>query len=604
MATVLAMGALLLATMMCTPAHADSNPLVRSQTFVLNPLVPLTHCVTFGVENEFRLEWTLSLAPKWTLELRYTANLQKGYSSLGFQNGTQRQIITGYPVEYIHCSRQLFDNFSPYDVDGNVYPNFPEVPGKITSANTSHVVHYIMRNLTVTSREFLEDKKDAPLNVTLLWSFMQESLFESGCYMGDLQELSEYATFQLSLIDDYYKMADGICLPRLTDPEAQNGKILSSKLLINEVNQNLRVAGLFLGGSLLVDAGLSTPSYNGYVLGGNNGNGVCSDSLSTVYARWGGFSDSNGGIVKYLVTIGTVEKPSLYYERYDAGTNVAVALPTTIKGNATYRVAVTAYNFAGLSTTVTSKIVTVLGGGVPLFGYVYDGVTKGVQTSNQQGTTSLSASWTGWITEEHTAKNYNTFQYTENGFQYAVGEVGVSTTSVQGWTTSATWATSVTVTGLSLVSGRKYTITIRAQNCAGLYTQKSSTGVLIDNQPPVGGYVRYTNSSKNAFHRSTITLSDKINLRWWGFADYLSGLLGYEWAASEFAAPPSTSGSAGMLVAWTSVGMSTQITGPQLSTIPGTASLLNSNIYFHVKAIDKVGNFFIKTSNATMIVPN
>lgn len=583
-------------------AAADSNPLVRSQTFVLNPLVPLSHCTTFGTDNEFRLEWQLSLAPKWTLELRFTSLIEKGYSALGFQNDTRRQIIIGYPVENVHCSRQLFDTFSPYDVDGNVYPNFPEVPGKYTATNNTHAMHYIMRNLTVTAKEFLGER-DSPLNVTLLWSYMQESLFESGCYMSDVAELSEYATFNISLIDDYYKMVDGVCRPRLFDPVAQGGSPLGSKLLINEVNQNLRVAGLFLGGDLLVDAGLSAPAYNGYVKAGNNGNGVCSDSISTLYARWGGFSDANGGIVKYEVTIGTVEKPSLYYDRYDASTNLAVALPAKIIANATYRVSVTAYNFAGLSTTVTSKVVSVLGGGVPLFGRIFDGPTKGVQTLYQRATTTLSASWSGWITEEHCTKNYNTFQYSENGFEYAIGEVGVGTTSVRSWVSSPTWGTSVTVTGLSLVSGHKYTVSVRSQNCAGQYTMQTTSGILIDATPPIGGYVRLTNSTKNSFHRSTMTLGNAITLRWWGFADYLSGILGYEWAVSQYAVPPSTSGSTGMLVGWTAAGLATQITGPRLGSVPGAASLLNSNIYFHVKAIDMVGNFFIKTSNSTLVIP-
>lgn len=584
-------------------ATADSNPLYRSRTFLLNPLVPLTHCTKLGVDGEFLFEWQLNLAPKWTMELRFSANIQRGFSAVGFNNGTKQQLILGYPVENMDCARSLWDNFSPYDQYGNVYPNFPEVPGKITWTNISHAVHYLMRNLSITSRTFLSRNGGAAqLNVTLMWAFMQRSLFEAGCYMGTLNSLTEYANFNLSLADPYYlRQSDGTCRDYEGLPKPANGRILddSNELLIGEAFQNTRAAVLFLGGDLLVDAGSNAPTFDGYVRGGDNG--VCSASTTTVYAQWSGFHQPIGGIVKYLVTIGTSDLPSLYVDRYDVGTSTSLTKSVgNLLKNVSYIVRVTALDFAGLSITVASRSIYVLNNNAPIVGTVYISDSAGVRLKYQKSTTTLNARLVGWIAADHSAQNMITDAYTDNGFSYAVGDYDVGITSVLGWTSVATWRTSLTINGLDLKNNKKYTISIRSTNCAGKTTQFTTESLIVDSTPPAGGIIRVGNNTK--VHAPYMTLKTKIVVWWWGFTDYISGIGGYEWAISRFPTPPSLNGGVGMVKPWQSVGLATKATNTTLSKFPGSATLIGHNIYFHVKVLDNVGNYLIKTSNATKVV--
>lgn len=597
---------MLVATLVVVSVSAAraTNILDLAKTIKFNPLVPLTHCVRFGEEQHFQMEWSLNLAPKNSLEFRYTTDVDKGFSSLGFANQDAIQLLTGYPPEDLACARTLYDTSTVYDIDGNSYPNFPEVPAKEIWNDDYKVKHYIMRNLTVTAARALREGAVLPINVTVLWGYYMRSLYKGSCYGVNTETFTEYATFSIDLNDARYLSTGGACynFSAQVKPYRFHRRLYpGDPMLRQEYKQNHRATVLLVGGGMLLATAEERPRFHGYVLAGEKANGVCSNSISQVYGQWDGFSDKVGGIVKYLVSVGTLAKPSLFYAQVDVGTNKAFSGPVEMNANVSYIVTVEAFNFAGLSTTIVSKPVTVLNAGNPVFGRMYAGAVAGTNVRFQRDNSKLDFVWTNWITAEHAAKDYDSGVYTENGYDYALGIVGGDIEAVIPFTHSAVWHNQQQLTGLSLYHGVTYCLTIRSRNCATQTTQQTSPGITIDMEPPAPGFVYIGNHSYRT--NPSITRHNIVRASWTGFRDYLSGIDHYEWAVSTYRRPPSPSTNAFMLIPWAAVGLALEGIGARLSQVPGAGALpYGTKLYAHVKAVDKVGNYYIQTSNATTIV--
>ena len=86
------------------------------------------------------------------------------------------------------------------------------------------------------------------------------------------------------------------------------------------------------------------------------------------------------------------------------------------------------------------------------------------------------------------------------------------------------------VTGLLLLPGHKYYITVTAYNNVGLHTTISSDGFIVDQHPPVAGVVYNTYSYKNYGMQSG---TDSLGLSWQGFLDHDSGIFSYFVAVFE-----------------------------------------------------------------------
>lgn len=579
-----------------------------SESVVYNPLVALTHCMLVGTENDIQIEWSLNGAPKPNLEVRYTVQIAKGFSSLGFANENDMQLVTGYPTEDLACARTLFDTYTVYDIDGNSYPNFPEVPAKVVWTDDYTVRHYVMRNLSITAAKALHEGGSLPVNMTVLWSYYMSSLYSGGCYGISTNPFTEAATYHVDLNDPRYLSPTngGTCASyrgsvkpyRFIKPISKTVPMLDG-----EIQQNHRATALLIGGGLLLSTAKQHPLFNGRVLGGEEANGVCSNSLTTVQGQWYGFSDAVGGIIRYLVSVGTVAKPSLYYSKVDVGTNLAFLDTAALTPNVSYIVTVEAFNFAGLSTTVVSKPVTVLGAGSPVFGKMYAGtLVAGTTVKYQRVSTALSFVWTHWTTEEHASKNYYTGAYTESGYEYALGITGGDIEAVVPFTSVAHWENQRTISGLNLVNGVQYSLTIRSTNCATKFTTQTSPGITIDYSGPLPGTVIFGN---NSFHTvPVLTRHQHIRASWFGFRDLLSGVAEYQWALSTYRRPPSPSTNTYMVIPWTSVGLLTYATtSAKASGIPAINSLAyGTKLYVHVKAIDAVGNWVVQTSNSSTLV--
>ena len=598
---------LLLVAALVVGECAATSLLEKSRQMRLNPFVPLSHCMLLGEENNFKLEWSLNLPPKNTLEVRFTSSVLKGFSSVGFAHGDYIQLVTGHPQESLPCARTLFDNYTPYDINGNPYPNFPEVPGQVVWTDNYTAVHYVMRNLSIAMVRNVQQGLHVNVNVSLMWSYWMESLYSSACYGTNVADFSEFATYSVGLTDARYSSAGGSCQPYSgqVKPYRRFHRLNPQRpMLDGEIQQNSRATALLVGGDLLLQSAKKPPQFNGRVVGGENANGVCSNSLTTVYAQWNGFGDVVGGITGYLVSIGTVAKPSLYYSAVNVSTNQAFSGAAPLRANVSYVVTVEAFNFAGLTRTVVSRPVFVLNGGVPIFTKMFGGSLSHTNVKFQKSASTLNFSWSGWVTEEHASKNYNTGAYSENGFQYAVGVVGVALDNVVGWTTVGHWQSELSLTGLTLSDAKSYRLTIRALNCATRYTQQTSPAVTIDYSNPLPGTVVMGNSTKGRQRFSTMTFRTIIRASWYGFVDLVSGIAEYKWALSKYRRPQNPSANTNMLLGWQSAGLNESVVYLPLSKVPHADQNvpLGSTLFVHVMAIDSVGNFVIATSNGTKVV--
>jgi len=569
--------------------------------------VPLDNCMKVGEADEFQIEWQIRGEPQNILEIRFTADSTRGFTGLGFQKSGKFQIISGNPIEQTPCARSLYDTVTPYDLDGAVFPSYVELPGNVVNVNSTHAVHYAVRNVSVTATRMLQQGGTSTTNITMIWAYMQSSLFKGACYQGNVDAVTEMARMQVVLGDATYA-ASGGCKKYQGTLERHLGKTPldpDRNLLEGERHQSTRVALLLFGGDMLVRAGHYKPEFDtvsGRVTAGENGVGVCQASLSTLKAYWSGFSERIGGIVEYQISAGTIAKPSEYFYRETAQTNLAYTRTgLELKKNTTIIVTVDAYNFATLFRSVTSKPIYVLNGGIPVFGTMYNNLYTHHNDDFSNDNTKLQAHWKNWIAEDHSIKDYNTGAFTDNGYDYAVGVTGGTLDSVVAWTHIASFETERTVTGLSLTHGTKYSISIRATNCAGATTTQTSPGVLIDTVPPVPGKVFVGNLTGK--HHNKIFRAEHLQASWAGFTDSTSGIARYEWAMSTYTTPPSIVGNTGLIMGWSDVGLLEFARNGTIANMPKQASLtVGTDIYVHVKAIDNAGNFVIANSNATRIV--
>jgi hypothetical protein len=588
-----------------TTVPVTNPPVINIKTWAHD--VALDNCMKVGEASEFQVEWQIRGEPQNILEVRFTADSTRGFTGLGFQKSGKFQIISGNPVEQTPCARSLYDTITPYDLDGAVFPSYIELPGNAVSVNSTHAVHYAVRNISVTATRMLMQGGSMSTNVTVVWAYMQSSLFKGACYQGNVDAVTEMAKMQLVLGDATYAASAGCKKYEGTLERHLGQKPLDAarNLLEGERHQSTRVALLLFGGDMLVRSGRNEPNFDtvsGRVTAGENAAGVCQASLTTLKAYWNGFSDRIGGIVEYQVSAGTIEKPSRYFYRETAQTNLAYTRgELELTKNTTIIVTVEAYNFATLFKAVTSKPIYVLNGGSPVFGSMYNGLYTHHNDDYSNDNTRLQAHWKNWIGEDHSIKDYHTNAFTDNGYDYAVGETDGTLDSVVAWTHVAGFESERTVTGLSLTHGKKFSISIRATNCAGAQTVQSSPGVLIDLVPPTPGRV-FVGNLTNA-HRNKIFRAEHLQASWAGFTDTTSGIKTYEWAMSTHVTPPSIVGNTGLIMGWTDVGRLEFARNGTIANMPRQSQLtVGADIYVHVKAIDNAGNFVIANSNATKIM--
>lgn len=148
----------------------------------------------------------------------------------------------------------------------------------------------------------------------------------------------------------------------------------------------------------------------------------------------------------------------------------------------------------------------------PVAGSVSDGL--GADSSLQASVTTLSANWSGFSDLGTGIASY----------AWALG-TSAGAANLQPFQ-SVGLATSATRSGLGLVTGVTYFVTVRATDGAGLSVSASSNGVLVDATPPVAGTV----NDGPAADLGVIPSSGLVEANWSGFADPESGIVDYSWA--------------------------------------------------------------------------
>eukprot|EP00759_Apiculatamorpha_spiralis_P003668 PhF_6_TR11712/c0_g1_i1/m.19065 len=560
-----------------------------------------SHCARFGPYGDdlssFLIEWNFVPQSAY-LDVRFTAKNEKGFVGLGFTRNGEYQIVSGYPQSDLACVRAMYNSFIYVDSLGNPYNYDVEIPGQHMEVRDYDVRMQLKRNLTIGGKQLIL-RPSTVFNFTLLWAYRIKSVVEGMCNDFDLvRDKTEAATFSVVLGAQQYSSNGGTCSPysgRLTTVR----RPLDSRagFFSGETHQNKRIAVLFIGGGIPLESGKHAPTLdsNGYVRVGEGGNDACHSSRRLAYCRWFGFRDSVGGIAYYEVSFGNAKSSTAYVPWTDVGSVNSVSMSVSLPINGTIVCSVRAYNYAGLYKQVRSRVARILNDGVPLKGYVNDGISPNSDISAQKSSTTISAIWMNWVTEDHATKNLITGQWTYNAFEYAIGIYGTgNVTGIKNW--QPVQKSSVVVTNLRLRHNVRYYVSVRSKNCAGVYSTASSNGVLVDLQPPLGGVVYDGNVTfKDAKY---IQKNWGVSASWSGFVDTASGINHYEWAVGT--RNPRVYGPTTELMSWHPVGLQ-QFASNKTLKLATRRLTIGTSVYVHVRAVDNAGWSSTVSSNGTRV---
>lgn len=222
----------------------------------------------------------------------------------------------------------------------------------------------------------------------------------------------------------------------------------------------------------------------------------------------------------------------------------------------TYYISIRATNGAGLVSEVGTSDGILIDLTPPSTPTVAD---DGACTTNPG---QLHAVWASWDAQSGIAK-----------YEYAVGTAAGST-DVLGWTDAGS-ATEKTIAGLSLQSGMRYYISVRATNGAGLVSAVgASDGILVDATPPTTPLV----TDDGSFTSSTTTLHAS-----WSADDPETGIALYEYSIG-------TSAGSADVVGWVGVGSATSVVRSDLALVSGMSYFINVRATNTVGLVSAVGS--------------
>ena len=215
----------------------------------------------------------------------------------------------------------------------------------------------------------------------------------------------------------------------------------------------------------------------------NDGTGADIDyqsSTTTLSANWAGvFADAQSGVAGYEWAIGTTAGGTNILGYASVGTATSASGSFSLTSGTKYYVTVRATNGVGLQSTATSDGVTPDTSAPTVTSAPDDGLAADIDY--QTSTTTISANWAGSFSDPQSGIA---------GYEWAIG-TGMGGTNIQGYTSVGT-STSATRSGLALISGTKYYVTVRATNGAGLTRTAGTDGVTVDTTPPTVAIGRQT----------------------------------------------------------------------------------------------------------------
>ncbi len=271
-------------------------------------------------------------------------------------------------------------------------------------------------------------------------------------------------------------------------------------------------------------------------------------------------------------------------------TNLATVHPTAAAGglvdwqstgslpawqNGSYRLQATAYNLGGQS---------LVGDGVT---FTYDATlptAPGQVIDGQDATDDLFSSVTNQLTVNWTASQ--DWESGLAGYQLAVG-TSQGQTDVRTWS-DTTGGLAATISGLTLVSGSTYFVSVRAVDLAGnVSLATSSNGLVSDTTLPTP--VTFVSDGRDVSDDHWSQIATELSASWLATTDSLSGLAGYEYALG-------TSVGGTELRSWNDAGLVTSVTVTGLTLVDGM------RYYVSVRPRDLAGNLGQMTTSDGLLI--
>ncbi|XP_028399031.1 uncharacterized protein LOC114522524 [Dendronephthya gigantea] len=262
---------------------------------------------------------------------------------------------------------------------------------------------------------------------------------------------------------------------------------------------------------------------------GNVSDGYSNDlkyaNWTTTYnASWTPFTDAHTPIVQYRLGVkekdgGFVGSGLIAVGQKHTGSISGL----TLTSEKEYCAVVEGVNAAGLSSQAISDCL-LIDHDAPQPGTVNDGVSGDIDY--QSGENVFHANWNGFRDGE---KGSGIAEYKYKFTNKNDGRI------VTQWSSSGL-QTETTITGLNLVNGNTYYITVRAVDEVGNYVEINSDGVFIDTSHPVytGNLtVQGQTAIKNGEMVVYIRSNESVTVSWPQFLDEHSGMLKYQWSIVE-----------------------------------------------------------------------
>ncbi|MFA6448244.1 MAG: YCF48-related protein [bacterium] len=283
---------------------------------------------------------------------------------------------------------------------------------------------------------------------------------------------------------------------------------------------------------------------------------------ATLSANWSGASDPDSGIARYWYGIGTSAGATDVVSWTDSGAGESVTRSgLSLADGQAYYFTVKAENGGGFLSGAANSNGQIYDGSPPSSpAPVNDGPGPDIDFSTD--TTKLSANWSA-SADPHTGLSR---------YWYAAGTSPGASDFIE-WTDNGI-STTVAKTGLSLIEGQKYYISVMAENGAGgLTAAVSSDGVVADTSAPEApAAVNDGEAADSEFASSTAWLA----ANWTPSVDLQSGIGRYWYAIG-------TAPGAADITPWTDAGAPAGVVKSGLSLTDG------QTYYFSVKAENNVG---------------
>ncbi|XP_052789886.1 uncharacterized protein LOC128224179 [Mya arenaria] len=237
-------------------------------------------------------------------------------------------------------------------------------------------------------------------------------------------------------------------------------------------------------------------------------------SSDTINIRLVGFYDDHSGISYYNVGIGSsgIMVDTLSMAKYYSDILDIDLRELNILDGHEYFILVQAINNADIPSAIVSKQF-IVDRSPPYGGHVLDGNWESkVDLDYQADTYTIRANW-------------KDFSDIESDIEYY--KVGLGTDPL------STDVRSFMDVGLKqdimwngpFITGEKYYTTVQSCNKAGLCTQKSSDGIILDNSPPIMGRVQ---AGSGVRHSRYLPLNTSLRIQWAGFEDPQSDINHFE----------------------------------------------------------------------------